>query len=664
MSKPTHAPSYHFWGPPRAAAEQGSMAGVYAAIKQKEVSQEQNQEDRRVFVAEMDNHHRPLGPMHGVIHAAYGVHLAADRHGLRIHMAMREALGADTTMDGLYGVFNDALEAALDAKLSVSPLLCVFSFLMGLVQVESSQKFLASIEAEKMMGSSTHTWPCARLLALALVMPIGSTVEKSVELFQRIYQMEEVQEQLPRYWARSLLDGWAYNVAPQLGDRSGRAYAKWNWLMTSSQGMFTRMAQTAPTPVELNKVKRIHNVVEFGFAFKNAARCNKEEWITGLSRLMHPRYMDYVPIRLLVRYKSLQDLMDLLWIVQRFKGVQWATYDLLTLLVDIPIEKDLVDKVFEYTEKGQSPVSLFEEWFDKTRPAFMTFLGPFLRLALTRENWTTEDGRPVFHEIVMNKPPDDIDSIYNRRYDVNLRAKVYQHLAEFRQEAMRRGMPLYGDFVMDAVAEAEVAFQTLTTKELAPAHTVFIESMSDMGFPRELMAEVGSYLFDLPGEERKEGHSEMGKQFIKAATTMDAARRVREEADAAIAAADRRQRAKRKEMVSEHDEENMKRVKLEQVVEAAAAARIKRSAGDADLPDLSGLRIGPISPPPSSARASRMNMTVEEDIKRTRMADAAAARLSRYRPVPAAVAEERKEEGEEVERIKRSKKTNARMRYY
>jgi hypothetical protein len=581
-------------------------------------------------------------------------------------MAMRQALGADVTLDGLYRVFNDTLEAAIDAKLSVSSLLCVFSFLTGMVPAEGNERFLASIEAEKMMDSSTHAGSdTVRLVALTLVMPIGSSVAGSVNLFQRIYQLEQVQEQFGvASWVRHILDGWAYNVAPQLGDRSGRAYAKWDWLMTSSQGVFAISARTPPSHGQLKYINRNIKVSEFGFAFKNAARCNKEEWITGLSRLMHPRYMDYVPIRLLVRYKSLQDLMDLLWIVQRFKGVEWATYDLFRLLVDIPIERDLMDKVFEYTrsEKGQSPVPLFEEWFSETRPAFMTFLGPFLRLALTRGNWTTKNGRPVFHEIPMNKPPDYIDGIYDRRYDVNLRAKVYQHLAEFRQEAMRRGMPLYGDFVRDAVAETEVAFQTLTSKELAPVHTEFIESMSDMGFPRELMAEVGSYLFDLPGEERKEGHSEMGNQFIKAATTMDAARRVREEAAAAIAAADRRQRAKRKGTATEHDEENMKRVKFEQ---EAAAARIKRSAGDADLPDLSGLRIGPISTPPSSssARASRMNMTAEEDIRRIRMADAAAARLSRYRPVPAAVAEERKEEGEEIERIKRSK-MNARMRYY
>ena len=251
-----HTPAYHFWGPPRAAPDVAdNMAGIRSAIglTESDINEEtllRQEEEIRV--------HRGRGPdvnMAGDYDGFDGEQMHASRPRGRawaIQLVMIEAIGDGGDVVEMYQMFDDTLSAGLDANLSVTELLSIFWFLTGLIKNKEATSLLSTIHPEP-LAHETRAHPVLRLLALAAMIPFGANVAQSLDFFQRIFHMEEVQQLLANLLVRdksslAVLDVIAVSVSwqvtsyrgigPPLFDCKKKAMAKLQWLLTAWESRF------------------------------------------------------------------------------------------------------------------------------------------------------------------------------------------------------------------------------------------------------------------------------------------------------------------------------------------------------------------------------------------------------------------------------------------
>lgn len=662
-----HQPSYHFWGPPRAPRKEKEEDAVHRAIHG-----DVRRADELLSPDEWNTHLRVWTV---TVHRLMDLNesfrarenFASTPRSEMITTAVLQTGGTNMDLVSMYELFTRTLEEALEANLSFQDISQLFWLPTDMF--DAGRNWLKELYEHDMRPFESLA---LELVVLAVMLPFGSNPEHSVDLFRRLCEFEEVRLMFANLNSVRILDNVAFPLlhllarparvsseVPGLLARE-KAKAKWDWMLLH----IVPNQQTRGNLHELDVSHRRAAAAKLAYNLQDDTMMTRIFAFVGLTPGLEMVYalLDYVCYDISRRGQlqwggHLERFKLFAWMAERIP-FRWVYFSVIKWLCNIPLE-------FEYIQalklRQMSPKQVREDWSKGPRPQVMKILAPLMDVILTRKNWRLEDnnGPPMFPDPALSmfesnyRPPPDATEQETERMH-----RILKGMAEL---AMDEGIPFYRDYVIQRVREAKASFDALRTGELDDTQKDVLTSLDATGLPRELMAEVGSYLFDLPGEERKEGHSDMGRQLLKGVDAVR--RRIREEAESVVAAyaLAKRMQSKRSSRAAQLEESEGKRLKMpdlaslslveskeEEEKEEEQKMRPKRSAGEADLPDLSGLRIGPrpAAAEVSSSRTSRMGMTAEEELKRIRMADAAAARMRRYlpeRPQPATVAEEREE---------------------
>lgn len=463
-----------------------------------------------------------------------------DSHGASILLVMLQELGARRDIDTIYSTFNRTLVLALDANLSMETIASLFYFLLGFLQPGSPTFLLKVLQQTRTYHNTARTSRALYLVAMAALLPIGTDVSGSLDLFMRLCHLPEVQTGLSAIRGMQALDSVAYAVQTQVGNEDigpasffchEKAYVKWVWLL-SSDSVLTKKNAEKLSSNEWNDLYDSHS--EFGSALMVAHDLKNKEMLARIVSLVHPTYLQFTLNRLLMRYVNLRkhDSMPfLLWVAQNTQ-LPWVTSSTVGSLTSLRLEYTLVTELrtalFVGAPNRKAVSMALARWLFVTRPAFMkNFLEPMMDVVVQRKNWEKDPATqtPVFPAVLNKGWTADAVLAGSGFTEEEMASSVLPIVQGLREKARLDGTPFYDEYVRQRMHEAEVAFDAIDSGQLATVHTDFVTAMSDVDMPRELMATVGEYLFDLPGEEPEVGLSAMGKQLIASSSSMDAARR-------------------------------------------------------------------------------------------------------------------------------------------